>query len=578
MIGEFIGLPCGGKSTAARFLVSRGFIKRSRIEGGVELLFWNVVFLLRHPVRFLKLLSYVVHHSPSPKLLYYKFTNLFLHVNGKYAKATFLKRAIIDQGFVQNCISLFEKEVSAEEMEKYIGCALVPDEVIIFDTPLEVRKERMQKRNFAVRDMFDPSYKEEWQKVSEKNYKTLISLLPKYVKTVIVLPFGKEQDVLSERYQQKKIIYAANYRLPTEKAHGFQIAKMCESFGDLGFDVTLLLPTKKHNPVVKDLFSYYGLRKTFKVKRISTPDFFTWKFVPSSFRFLLQSAWFALAMLFRKIDPEAIYYLRNPELVWVLKFRGVLKVIFEAHMLPKKKRFYKACVKDADLIPCNSKGTMKALQDIGIGNLILSPNGVDIEAFESAPEKEKARQDLNIPLGKKVVLYAGHLYAWKGVGTLLEAAKLDTSNETLFYFVGGKTDEIEKLKQEMSVGGLSHIVFIEHVEHSIIPVYLKASDVVVLPNSKKSEESVAFTSPIKMFEYMASGTPIVAADLPSIREVLHDDSASFFTPDSASSLKEKIGLLLTDKELAKRLAEFARKEAGQYTWTNRAKKILNVHE
>ncbi|MFA6050275.1 MAG: glycosyltransferase [Candidatus Paceibacterota bacterium] len=574
MIGEFIGLPCAGKSTAVRSLVSKGLIKRSRIEGSAELLSWNVVFLLRHPVRFFLLFYYIVRHSTSWKLLYYKFTNLFLHVNGKYTKAVFLKRAIIDQGFVQNCISLFEKEVSEEEMKKYLKCALVPDEVIVFDTPVDVRKERMKNRNFAVRDMFDSLYKDEWQKISENNYKTLLRILPKYVKTVIVLPFGNEQEVLSERYQQKKIIYAANYRLPTEKAHGYQIAKMCESFGGLGFDVALLVPTKKHNPVTKDIFSYYGLQKTFRIERILTPDFFAWKFVPSSLRFFLQSAWFALAMLFRRIDAEAIYYLRNPELVWVLKFRGVSKVIFEAHMLPKKRQFYKACVKDADLIPCNSKGTMRALQDIGIGNLMLSPNGVDIEAFDSAPKKEKARQDLNITLEKKIVLYAGHLYAWKGVGTLLEAAKLDTSNETLFYFVGGKANEIEKLKKEMGVEGIPHIVFHEHIEHSLIPVYLKAADVVVLPNSKKSEESVAFTSPIKMFEYMASGTPIVAADLPSIREILSEENACFFTSDSALSLKEKIDLLLSDRELAKRLSQSARKDVGQYTWVNRAKNIV----
>ncbi len=576
MIAEFAGLPGSGKSTAARLLISKHFIKRSRISRRASLLFWNFIFSVRYPIRAARLFVFVVRHSPSLKLFYYKFTNLFLHVNGKHMKAKFLGRALVDQGYAQNCLSLFEKEASRGEIASYLRAAPLPDEVVVFDAPREVRETRIAKRDFKIRDEFDPGYRKEWKEVSEKNWKTLLEVLPAHVKDVVLLPFGKEEESLRKRYEQKRLIYAANFRLPTEKAHGFQIAKMCESFADLGQDVTLLLPTKKKNPIKEDLYAYYGIRHTFKVKRVFTPDMLALKFLPSSWRFFLQGVWFAFAMFFQRIDKEAIYYLRNPELVWLLKLRGATRVIFEAHLLPKKKRLFKACVASADLIPCNSKGTLKALADLGIERLTLAPNGVDLEAFLKAPEKRMAREELGLPQDKKIVLYSGHLYAWKGVRTLIEAAKQSDMEGTMFYLIGGKADEIEALKKDMRIDSEDRVVFREHVPHTEVYSYLKAADVLVLPNSKASEESVAFTSPIKMFEYMASGTPIIASSLPSIREVLDEGSALLFTPDDPSDLLNKVKMLLEDETLCATLSLSAQNKSRSYSWIERAKNIISI--
>ena len=102
-------------------------------------------------------------------------------------------------------------------------------------------------------------------------------------------------------------------------------------------------------------------------------------------------------------------------------------------------------------------------------------------------------------------MYVGHLYKWKGVDTMIEAAKrLKGSNDLLFMFVGGTDQDISQYENIVKEKGITNIVFTGHKSHQAIPQYLKAADFLPLPNAPVSEESEKYTSPIKMFEYMAS--------------------------------------------------------------------------
>ena len=72
----------------------------------------------------------------------------------------------------------------------------------------------------------------------------------------------------------KSLLYVANLRLPTEKAYGIQIAKMCEAFAEYGLKVTLIYP-KRNNPNIKEnIFDYYSVKKNFISKLVETPDFY----------------------------------------------------------------------------------------------------------------------------------------------------------------------------------------------------------------------------------------------------------------------------------------------------------------
>jgi glycosyltransferase involved in cell wall biosynthesis len=173
-----------------------------------------------------------------------------------------------------------------------------------------------------------------------------------------------------------------------------------------------------------------------------------------------------------------------------------------------------------------------------------------------------------------VVGYAGHLYAWKGVDVLLRAVASIPPAQALI--VGGHEREpdlgrLQALTQELGIA--DRVRFTGLVEPARVPPLLAEAYVLVLPNPA-SAISTHFTSPLKMFEYMAAGRPIVASDLPSIREVLRDgDNALLVAPGDPHALAAAVTRLIEDRDLAQRLARTARADAGGFTWERRAERL-----
>jgi glycosyltransferase involved in cell wall biosynthesis len=111
-----------------------------------------------------------------------------------------------------------------------------------------------------------------------------------------------------------------------------------------------------------------------------------------------------------------------------------------------------------------------------------------------------------------------------------------------------------------------------------VPPLLASADILVLPNLPSSISS-RFTSPLKLFEYMAAGRAIVASDLPAIREVLRDGvNAVLVPPGDAEALAAALGRLAQDPALARRIALAAFDDAAQYSWARRAARLEPVLE
>jgi glycosyltransferase involved in cell wall biosynthesis len=148
--------------------------------------------------------------------------------------------------------------------------------------------------------------------------------------------------------------------------------------------------------------------------------------------------------------------------------------------------------------------------------------------------------------------------------------------EPLLLCVGGPMDAVPAYLELARRIGIpqDRLRFADRVPNTEVPYWIRSCDVATIPWTW-TEFSAYFTSPLKLFEYMAAGVPILATDLPSIREVLrHGENAWLVPPGDPKALAEGIQHLLENPDLAERLAQQARKDVRQYTWKRRAAVIL----
>jgi len=250
---------------------------------------------------------------------------------------------------------------------------------------------------------------------------------------------------------------------------------------------------------------------------------------------------------------------------------------YEAHLWPESKQgLHTRLLRGTAFIICNSGGTESEYVKAGFSNTLAVPNGVDLGMFGGAKNNPGLRSKLGLPEDKKIVMYTGHLYAWKGVDVVIEAARnMRDDSEYVFVFVGGTEKDIVKYRKIIEDEGLSNVRFLGHKEQKALPEFLAAADMLLLPNVPISEESERYTSPIKMFEYMASARPIIASDMPSIREVLNDESAVLIEPGNANALADALQSLARDPARAERLAERACADVQNFTWQKRTERILS---
>lgn len=373
-----------------------------------------------------------------------------------------------------------------------------------------------------------------------------------------------------------KIIYLTNARIPTEKAHGYQICKMCEEFSNLGVEVELWLPSRK-NHIKADPFSFYGIKNNFKINIINSFGFYQYNKYLRGFGFWLNGFWFLLHLLFIKIDKKSIIYTRDPEIGWLFSLRGY-KTIYEAHTWPENRvKLYKFLFKNINKIVTVTNGLKKIFIEAGYPEtgILAAPDGVSLDEFNIDLDKVSAREKLNLPPDKKIIIYAGHLYGWKGVHDLAEAADL-IGGDSLVIFVGGVDTEAVSFKEKnQRLIASGKIAVYPHQRHNLMPVWMKAADVLALPNKAGENISKYFTSPLKLFEYMAAGRPIVASNLPSITEILNESNSILVEADKPASLAKGVKKILENEALAESLAKQAMADAQNFSWQKRAENVLN---
>jgi len=366
-----------------------------------------------------------------------------------------------------------------------------------------------------------------------------------------------------------RITYIVNARIPTERANGIQIIHTCEALAKTGIEVELVVPWR-FNPLKEDPYQYYGVEKNFSIRKLPSLDFIRigklgfliqeWTFILSSILFLLISN-----------KKENVIYVRGERLV-----RGILSIIskypifLETHMIPRTFSVYEKTFKKVNGIVVITKYYENELRNKGFNSVLCAPDGVTISDFNIAISKRDACEKLGLPLGGKIVMYTGQLYSWKGAEVLADSAQF-LPEDTVVVFVGGSPGNIIPFRGKYDNN--SQILIIGERSHKEIPLYLKAADILVLPNTGKEAVSRWYTSPVKLFEYMASGRPIIASDLPSMRDILNKKNSALVPPDDPYSLATTIKELLENNNKAVAIAEEAHSNVEQYSWDKRASSL-----
>ena len=388
-----------------------------------------------------------------------------------------------------------------------------------------------------------------------------------------------------------KLVYIANARLPTEKAHGLQIVRMCEAFSSLGLDVVLLHPRRVQiNHLLKHqaIFDYYNVRTLFTVKTLPNFDVLRLeRFVPQPFFAGLFSLhaflWGGLAVRYAAKERGDFYFTRDPAVAWWLGREG-LPTILEVHTLYKRLQgtLLRAATRRSSVflvVSMTEHLRRNLIETSGVpqNKTLALHDGVDLERFCNPVDRAEARQRLGLPLEQPLVVYTGQLFPEKGVDTLIRAASLLSGVE--FLIVGGMPNEMKMMRRLVEETRATNANLVGHVLPERVPLYLRAADVLVLPNSARYAHSVYYTSPLKLFEYMASRRPIVTSNLPSICEVIKDKhTAIVVKPDSPESLANGIQTLLAHPELGEKLSDNAFRDVQRYTWRKRVEKIVKLFE
>ncbi len=369
---------------------------------------------------------------------------------------------------------------------------------------------------------------------------------------------------MNDKQPKRRILYVANARIPTEKAHGIQIMKTCEALQAQGLEVELVVPTRRSS-VKDDPFAYYGIKTRFRLRKLWAPDTVGW----GAAGFLFQSLWFGkTAAVYSWFSGADIVYGRDEVVLAAMSLLSRKPIVWESHT----GAWGLAAVlvaRRARRIVAISEGLRDfyASKGVAAGKLAVAHDGVDLGEFAHPQPQEAARARLALPLDKKIALYVGRLDGWKGVDTLLEASTLLPPSVQVA-IIGGEERQVSELSKKYPGAA-----FVGYRPYRELPDNMAAADALVLPNTGKDAVSVSFTSPLKLFAYMTSGAPIVASDLPSIREVLDEGCAYLVAPDSPQALAAGIQSALAEGGAR---AKVARERVQGYSWQARAKRIVEA--
>lgn len=379
----------------------------------------------------------------------------------------------------------------------------------------------------------------------------------------------------------KQLVMVANARIPSQRAQSLQVMHAGQAFVAQGWGTTLLHAKRRDTAALDGpaLACYYGLPADSELQVRSVGCVDAIDSVPRSLQFVparLQE-WTFASRAAKVVDGEfsgAMVLTREIETAYRLAPR--LGIFLEVHRVPggkwRRGLMAKAMPK-LDGVIAISGGVREDLLTLGVpdSKILVEHDAFDASRFDGLSSQPSARKLLGLDANAQLVVYTGGLLAWKGVEILVQAAA--QMPDVDFVIVGGMDADVERIRG--LVGDLGNVQLLGFQAPDRVPLYLAAADVGVVPNRSQPAISSRYTSPLKIFEAMAVGLPLVVSDLPSMRDIVSDGEVCFVSPDDATALAQGIRKLFGDANLRKDLGKRLSERAQQHTFDARASRLLN---
>lgn len=415
-----------------------------------------------------------------------------------------------------------------------------------------------------------------------------------------------------------KLALIAPTALPSRRANAIQTVRMAQAFARLGQQVLLLAYapdpqtlspggegsitlTPSHSPSRAEasetsrpaqlgqadvgeggwqaLAEEYGLESRFEIGWLQARPW------ARRYDFALRAIWQA-----QRWRAECVFT-RLPQAAALGSLLGK-PTIFEAHDLPRgaAARLFRLFLlgRGAKRVVAISRALLEDLQQAfpqlsrrRAGFVCLAPDGVDLSRYTPLLSPAEARQRLRawgwqLPQSF-IAAYTGHLY--RGRGAELIVALASRMAEVHFLIVGGEAEQRQVLESRLRSLGAPNYTLTGLVAPSQVALFQMASDVLLMPYQEKVAASSGgdighYLSPLKLFEYLASGRAILASALPVLMEILTPENAVLLPGQAVDAWERALRGLMGHPQKRQKLAEAARHTAEQHSWERRAARIL----
>lgn len=380
---------------------------------------------------------------------------------------------------------------------------------------------------------------------------------------------------MSKNSSEANLIYVSQGNIPSRWAHTFNTMHMAAWFHRRE-PSSLLLAQRSWRDLFRPAFDvedWYGLAEPMPMKRLLRPG------CPPGpvFSFTRDPAFDRLALNWiRRHTPRLLYTRSEPFAFDYMQSDLDRPIVVETHLDPEHKAFrrLRKVAGDARLlgVVTSHPGLRKRYVKKGFreDQVLAAPNGVDLERFDPSADRAEARRRLGWDPDRPVILYSGHLYPHKGADKLPAIAR--GLPDVDLVCVGGRPEEVDALRADAA--GIANLRLLGFQPQAAIPDFIAAADICLLPNQADHPEA-AHTCPLKLFEYLAGGRPVIATGIPALTFILRDHENARLVADRPEAFVEACRQLLDTPTLAEALAENGLETVRDCSWQARADRIFD---